>query len=95
MNSKAFLEDITDKPDSHTTFFVSVIDSFREYIHHQIISFRKKSTISDDILSISNPSLEKSFLSGWRSTGQIFIQLLIWILLGFATGFFVGLIQPR
>lgn len=46
-------------------------------------------------LQLEDKLSERSLINSWTYVSQALIQLLIWMILGFAAGFLIGMIRPR
>ncbi len=56
---------------------------------------REISKIASDMMGIQAYSGKRTALVNWDSVQQSFLTLLLWIILGFAAGFLIGMVMPR
>jgi hypothetical protein len=74
---------------------MSGINKLRAHVQYRFTFPIKNST---DLLA--NPTdqniqfQEKSQLVSWKSIKQAFFTLCLWVILGFAAGFLIGMIKP-
>jgi hypothetical protein len=78
------------------TACLSGVDRIRELNNTQLKESQNSTTYEDQtpfVNSTEHP--ENTNLSYWTNLSQSILPLIMWIILGFAAGFLIGLINPR
>jgi hypothetical protein len=75
---------------------LSGVDRIRELNNSQLKESQDSITGEEQTPYLNHPEfLENTKLSYWTNLIQSLIPLLMWIILGFAAGFLIGLINPK
>jgi hypothetical protein len=78
------------------TSCLSGVDRIRELNNPQLKESQDSRTDEEQTPFVNHPEFpENTKLSYWTYLSQSLIPLLMWIILGFAAGFLIGLINPK
>lgn len=94
MNSNAILDRVEIIFYSSITAFMSGINRVRIHLEHLVnVPFQPSSNESTNPTQINEEAPENSIISIWTYFSQALVPLIIWIILGFAAGFLIGMIK--
>jgi hypothetical protein len=96
MNSNTFLNRAEILLYSTLISAMSGINHLRTQIEHLTTIPVQHSPDGDiDPTLVNDQYKERSLLMHWKTIQQSLLQLLLWIILGFAAGYLIGMIKPR
>ena len=96
MNSNTFLNRAEILLYSTLISAMSGINHLRTQIEHLTTIPVKHSPDGDiDPTLVNDQFKERSLLMHWKTIQQFLLQLLLWVILGFAAGYLIGMIKPR
>lgn len=96
MNSNAFFNRVEILLYSALISAMSGINHLRAQIQHLSIVPLQHSPVGEaDPTQLNNQYQARSLLPSWKSIQQALLPLLLWVILGFAAGFLIGMIKPR
>jgi hypothetical protein len=96
MNSNAFFNRIEILLYSTLISAMSGINHLRAHIQHSTETPTLPSPAMDAEPSQINREIKVRSLSmSWNSFKEVLLTLLLWVILGFASGFLIGMINPR
>jgi hypothetical protein len=96
INSNAFLDRVEITFYSVLTSFLSHVNRIEPHISHLVNipgHLAANEAESTSLFTVDIP--EKTLVSIWTYISQALIPLIIWMILGFAAGFLIGMIKPR
>jgi hypothetical protein len=95
MNSTTFMTKAEILLYSSLTSAISGIDHLKTQLQHIPIystpMFSEKDKASKEIGAMNTAEANSQ---SWETVQQILLSLLLWTILGFAAGFFMGMIKP-
>jgi hypothetical protein len=95
MNSNAFFNRVEILLYSTLISAMSGINKLRTHVQHLfIIPIQNSPDLQANPTQLNNQFQEKSQLVSWKSIKQAFLTLCLWVILGFAAGFLIGMIKP-
>jgi len=96
MNSNTFLNRAEILFYSTLISAMSGINHIRTQIEHLTTAPIQHSPDGDiDPTLVNDQYKERSLLMHWKTIQQYLLQLLLWVILGFAAGYLIGMIKPR
>jgi len=95
MNSNTFLNRVEILLYSTLISAMSGLNHLRAQIQHfSTIPIQHSPDGEIDPSVLHDQYQERSILMSWKSVQQAFLQLLLWMILGFAAGYLMGMIKP-
>jgi hypothetical protein len=96
INPKAYLDRIEGEFFSVLTFIFNKINQIQGYIIPLVNNQKILINIDEtDTYLVSGNSIDKKNIHLRSSINQTIITIFIWMILGLATGFLIGMIKPR
>jgi hypothetical protein len=95
MNSNAFFNRVEILLYSIVISVMTGINHLRaQFQHLSSIPIQHSPTEEADPTQQNDQLQERSLLMRWESIQQALLSLLLWVILGFAAGFLIGMIKP-
>jgi hypothetical protein len=96
MNPNALLDQIEIKIYSIITSCLNGINIFQGHENHQVKYPQHTSeTDEESFYPVISDIRKKILKTNWTYLNQYLTSIFIWVILGFATGFLIGMIKPR
>jgi hypothetical protein len=96
MNSNAILDRVEIIFYSTLTSCLSAVNRVRSHIAYPANIPNTLPTDGEKETPLVNEDTpEKTLISSWTYISQALLPLIIWMILGFATGFLLGMVKPR
>jgi hypothetical protein len=96
MNSNTFSNRVEIFLYSTLISAMSGINRIRTQIQHfSSIPVHHSSDGETDPTQVNEHYQEKILFMSWNSVQQALVPLLLWVILGFAAGYLIGMIKPR
>jgi len=95
MNSNTFLNRVEILLYSTLISAMSGINNLRAQIQHlSTIPIQPQPDAEIDIIKFNDQYHERSLFMRWKLLQQALVPLLLWVILGFAAGYLIGMIKP-
>jgi hypothetical protein len=96
MNSNTFLNRAEILLYSTLISAMSGINHIRTQIEHlSTIPVQHSHEDENDPTLVTDQYQGRSLSMKWKSVQQALLQLVLWVILGFAAGYLIGMIKPR
>jgi hypothetical protein len=96
MNSNAFFNRIEILLYSTLISAMSGINHLRAHIQHSsAIPTHPSPDVEAEATQLNGELKVRSLSMSWNSFKEALLPLLLWVVLGFAAGFLIGMINPR
>ena len=95
MNSNTFFNRVEILLYSSLISAMSGISHIRaQFQHFSSVSLHPSSDGETDPAQVMDHDQEKILFMSWNSIQQVLLPLLLWVILGFAAGYLIGMIKP-
>ena len=96
LNSDAFINRCETIYYSALTSCLSRIERIRRLLLGEEETPQDSITLTESSADYFTPVVQETLkVTGWTKLNQAFTSIIIWVILGFATGFLFGLINPK
>jgi hypothetical protein len=96
MNANGFFNRLEILLYSSLTSAMSGINDLRARLPHSTaIPAQPLSDVEAEPPQVNLAAIESTFALSWNSIKEALLPLVLWLILGFATGFLIGMISPR